>query len=251
MSKNENKMRETEYPVDDFLETVSDKRKKEAQIIIEMMRKITKLEPKMWGDSIIGFGTEHYIYDSGREGDQPLLAFSPRKAKLTIYFDPGFDAHGGDMEKLGKYKTGVSCLYINKIEDVDKTVLEKMLKDLYKKHTVKTQKIETIEEYIKIIPKESEEYFFRLRKLIEEMLPSSEEVLSYGIIGYKLNLKRPSFFISAWKDHVALYPLPKDKEIQKKLKNFIKGKSTVWISLKEDFPEEMLIELIEKYKEEG
>lgn len=251
MSKNENKMRETEYPVDDFLETVSDKRKKEAQIIIEMMRKITKLEPKMWGDSIIGFGTEHYIYDSGREGDQPLLAFSPRKAKLTIYFDPGFDAHGGDMEKLGKYKTGVSCLYINKIEDVDLKFLEKMLKDLYKKHTVKTTKITSVEEYIENIPESSAKYFFRLRDLIMEIIPSREEVLSYGIIGYKINLKRPSFFISAWKDHIALYPLPKDKEIQKKLKNFTKGKSTVWISLKEDFPEALLIELIEKYKEEG
>lgn len=251
MSKNENKMRETDYPVDDYLDTVSDKRKKEAQIIIEIMRKITKLEPKMWGDSIIGFGTEHYIYESGREGDQPLLAFSPRKAKLTIYFDSGFDSHGGDIEKLGKYKTGVSCLYINKIEDIDLKVLEKMLEDLYKKHTVKTPKITSVEEYIENIPENSAEYFFRLRELIKEIIPSSEEKFSYGIIGYKLTFNRPSFFISAWKDHIALYPLPKNEEYKMKVKDYVKGKSTIWISLKEDFPEKMLIELIKMYNEEG
>ncbi len=80
----------------------------------------------MWGPSIIGFGSQHYKYDSGREGDMPRLAFSPRKANLTVYFN-GFEKYTQELASLGKYKRSVSCLYINKLADIDFAVLRKML----------------------------------------------------------------------------------------------------------------------------
>lgn len=128
MAKNENKMRPTENSVYEFLDSLSEKRKLEGLELIEMMKKISKEEPVLWGDSIIGFGIQHYKYPTGREGDVPLLAFSPRKARVTIYFNEGFDQYYREyLEKLGKYKTSVSCLYINKLSDVDLKVLEEML----------------------------------------------------------------------------------------------------------------------------
>lgn len=80
----------------------------------------------MWGPSIIGFGTQHYKYDSGREGDMPRLAFSPRKASLTIYFE-GFDNYAQELKVLGKHKLSVACLYINKLTDINLDVLRTML----------------------------------------------------------------------------------------------------------------------------
>ena len=82
----------------------------------------------MWGTSIVGFGSYHYKYASGQEGDWPIAAFSPRKQALTIYLMPGFEGDSALMVKLGKYKTGVSCLYINRLEDVDMKVLAELIK---------------------------------------------------------------------------------------------------------------------------
>ena len=81
----------------------------------------------MWGSSIVGYGEYHYKYASGREGDWALVGFSPRKQNLSVYIMPGFSAYDSLMKKLGKYKTGKSCLYINKLEDVDESVLEKLI----------------------------------------------------------------------------------------------------------------------------
>lgn len=122
--------RPTDVSVLSFLETVSDKRRQEALTLIDMMRDISGEEPHMWGPSIIGFGTHHYKYESGREGDTPMLAFSPRKASLTIYFE-GFDNYAEELKVLGKYKKTVACLYINKLSDVDLDVLRAMLKKSY------------------------------------------------------------------------------------------------------------------------
>ena len=92
-----------------------------------MMRRITGEEPRLWGPSIIGFGEYHYKYESGREGDFMRVGFSPRKANLVLYIMPGFARHDALLDRLGKHKTGKSCLYINKLDDVDRDVLETLI----------------------------------------------------------------------------------------------------------------------------
>lgn len=94
-----------------------------------LMKKITGKRPRMWGASMIGFGNYHYQYASGREGDWFVTGFSPRKKDLTVYIMPGFDNYQTLMKRLGKYKTGKSCLYIRKPEDIDWKVLEKLISE--------------------------------------------------------------------------------------------------------------------------
>lgn len=120
------KTQPTDVSIESFLDTVSDKRREEARVLIAMLQEISGEKPRMWGPSIIGFGTMHYKYASGREGDMPILAFSPRKANLTVYFE-GFDKYDKELAILGKAKTSVSCLYIKKLADIDRNVLRKML----------------------------------------------------------------------------------------------------------------------------
>jgi hypothetical protein len=111
-----------------FLSTVeNDQRKKDSFTVMELMKKITKSEPSMWGPSIIGFGSYHYTYASGREGDWFLTGFSPRKQNLTVYIMSGFKKYDEILNRLGKYKTGKSCLYINKMEDIDFDVLKELI----------------------------------------------------------------------------------------------------------------------------
>lgn len=124
------KTKPTEVNVETFLESVSEKRRKEAHTLIALMQEISGEKPYMWGPSIIGFGTQHYKYESGREGDMPQLAFSPRKASLTVYFE-GFDRYGELLAKLGKHKHSVSCLYINKLADVNLGILRTMLEQSF------------------------------------------------------------------------------------------------------------------------
>jgi len=124
------KTKQTDQSVTKFLNKVADKKRREdCFTILEMMKQITKMEPKMWGSSIIGFGTYHYKYESGHEGDMCLIGFSPRKQSLTLYIMPGFGNYVDLMKKLGKHKTGKACLYINKLEDVDVATLKKLIKE--------------------------------------------------------------------------------------------------------------------------
>lgn len=119
--------------VNKFLKGVGDKKKQEDSFkVLELMKKVTKEVPKMWGPSIVGFGSYHYKYESGREGDMCITGFSPRKQNLTIYIMPGFEKFDSLMKKLGKYKTGVSCLYIKKLEDVDLKVLKQLITESVK-----------------------------------------------------------------------------------------------------------------------
>jgi len=114
--------------VEKFLNSVKDEQKRQDSFkILEMMKKITKEDPKMWGPSIVGFGSYHYKYASGHEGDMCIAGFSPRKEALTIYILPGFEKYDSLMKKLGKYKTGKSCLYIKKLADVDIKVLTELI----------------------------------------------------------------------------------------------------------------------------
>lgn len=120
------KTKVTKVSVDKFLQGIKDEKKREdCYQILKMMKKATKADPKMWGTSIIGFGDHHYVYESGREGDWFIAGFSPRVQNLTLYMMGGFDQEM--IKKLGKYKTGKGCLYINKLEDVDTRVLDKLI----------------------------------------------------------------------------------------------------------------------------
>lgn len=102
-------------------------RQADAKVLVELMSRVTGCEPKMWGPSIVGFGRYHYRYDSGREGEFMLAGFSPRKANLVVYTMPGYDEMGGQFDELGKHRRGKSCLYINKLADVDVSVLEQII----------------------------------------------------------------------------------------------------------------------------
>lgn len=123
------KTKQTDQSVEDFLDSIPDDKKREdSYTILELMKNATGLEPKMWGDSIIGFGSYHYCYESGREGDWFLTGFSPRKQNLTLYVMAGFTQYEALLQKLGKFSTGKACLYIKKIEDIDIPTLEELIR---------------------------------------------------------------------------------------------------------------------------
>ena len=124
-----NKTRATQQSPEDFLAGVSpDGRRREGEILLKFFSEVTGFTPKMWGPSIIGYGRYHYIYESGREGDSLATGFSPRKAKLTFYIMPGYQDYGEILSRLGKHKLGKSCLYVNKLEDIDMDVLAELIR---------------------------------------------------------------------------------------------------------------------------
>jgi hypothetical protein len=110
-----------------FLESVDEGRRQDCRDLVEMMRRATGEEPRMWGGAMIGFGTYHYRYDSGREGDWPLSGFSPRKVNLTIYVMAGVERFPELLRRLGKHKAGKGCLYVKRLSDVDNEVLEEIV----------------------------------------------------------------------------------------------------------------------------
>lgn len=113
-----------------FLDKVEDNQKRQDSYdLLNLMKELTGHEPKMWGDSIVGFGTYHYRYASGREGDWMLTGFSPRKQSLSVYIMCGFQQVENQMKQLGKHKTGASCLYIKKLSDVDLDVLSGIISE--------------------------------------------------------------------------------------------------------------------------
>jgi Domain of unknown function (DU1801) len=123
------KTKRTQQSATDFLNAIPEEgKRRDAFAICAMMEAITGDRPAMWGSSIVGFGTYHYVYASGREGDWPVLGFSPRKESLTLYLSSGFKDYAALLEKLGKHKTAKACLYIKKLEDVDLGVLKELLR---------------------------------------------------------------------------------------------------------------------------
>lgn len=111
-----------------FIDSVDDEdQRADARALVDMMRDATGAEPKMWGSSIVGFGSYHYRYDSGREGDWMMCGFSPRKGKMSLYIMPGLEKYARFLEKLGKHSTGKSCLYVRKLDDVDREVLRRLI----------------------------------------------------------------------------------------------------------------------------
>jgi Domain of unknown function (DU1801) len=125
------KTRENDARAEDFIDAVPEETKrKDSYVLLDMYKRVTGAEPRMWGESMIGFGKYHYKSErSTQEGDWPLAAFSPRKQNLTLYFMSGFDTFlAEDLAKLGKHKTSKACLYINKLVDVDIAVLEEVVR---------------------------------------------------------------------------------------------------------------------------
>ena len=124
------KTTQNDADVNEFLDAVENPRRRaDARQVLDLIQAVTGEPPKMWGTSIVGFGSYHYRYASGREGDWPIVGFSPRKQNLVIYIMPGFSDYGELLGRLGKYRTGKSCLYINKLEDVDLTLLEELVRE--------------------------------------------------------------------------------------------------------------------------
>ena len=126
----ENKTKATNVSVSAYIEELTDAtRRAEARELIEVMQRASGEKPKLWGPSIVGFGSYHYKYDSGREGDVPLISFSPRKAAMVLYSMLAHAEAKVVLAKLGRHTTGKGCLYIKKLADVDKTVLEILIKN--------------------------------------------------------------------------------------------------------------------------
>jgi len=115
--------------VERFLNGITDDQKRQdCFTLLELMKQITRAEPRMWGGSIVGFGSYHYRYASGREGDWFLAGFSPRKQNLTLYIMAGFEQYDELLKTLGKYKTGKACLYVKRLEDIDLSTLRKLVR---------------------------------------------------------------------------------------------------------------------------
>ena len=116
--------------VDAFLATVENPRRRaDAGRVLDLMREVTGEPPKMWGSSIVGFGSYRYRYASGRDGSSLVVGFAPRKQNLVLYIMPGFSSHAALLSRLGKFRTGKSCLYVNRLDDVDLRVLEELVRE--------------------------------------------------------------------------------------------------------------------------
>lgn len=128
MTKSQNKTTETNNSVDDFLNSVADETKRNDSFeLVRLMKQHTGLDAKMWGPSIVGFGSYHYKYASGREGDAPLVGFSPRAKEISLYFTQEFTEKEKLLQQFGKHRTGVGCVYIKKLQDINLEVLGKLI----------------------------------------------------------------------------------------------------------------------------
>jgi hypothetical protein len=122
------KTKPTDQSVEEFLNGIADEqRRRDCQTLVKLMSQATRAEPRMWGDSIVGFGVYHYTYASGREGDWPLVAFSPRKQNLTLYIMSGFEQYDELLKALGKHTTGKACLYVKSLEGIHLPTLKKLI----------------------------------------------------------------------------------------------------------------------------
>ncbi|WP_339268027.1 DUF1801 domain-containing protein [Paenibacillus sp. FSL K6-1330] len=126
----EQKTKETDHSVVEFIEQVdSPKKREDAYRLLEVFEETSGFPAKMWGPSIIGFGSYHYRYATGHEGDAPFVGFSPRKAKISLYFAPGDERRGELLTSFGKHMAGKGCVYINKVADIDMEVLKQLIRE--------------------------------------------------------------------------------------------------------------------------
>jgi hypothetical protein len=123
------KTRQTDASVEEYLDTIEDPRRRaDCAAISALMKKVTKCEPKMWGPSIVGFGSYHYRYKTGHEGDACLAGFSHRRPEIVVYIAHGFESREKLLQELGRHRTGKYCVYIKRLSDIDVGVLEKLVK---------------------------------------------------------------------------------------------------------------------------
>jgi Domain of unknown function (DU1801) len=135
----ENKTKATTLSVSAFIDGLTDPaRRSDAGDLVELMQRVSGEKPRLWGPSIVGFGSYHYRYDSGREGDMPLISFSPRKAAMVLYSMLDHSEAGAVLAKLGRHTKGKGCLYIKKLADVDRTVLEMLIKNAVAHYRART-----------------------------------------------------------------------------------------------------------------
>ena len=128
MARAENKTKQTKVSPEEFVASVeNDRRREDAERLLKIFSETTNLAPRMWGPSLIGYGKYHYKYESGREGDFLMTGFSPRKSSLVVYIMPGYLDLDDKLARLGKHKLGKSCLYINKLADIDEAVLREII----------------------------------------------------------------------------------------------------------------------------
>ncbi|MFP3916992.1 DUF1801 domain-containing protein [Lysinibacillus telephonicus] len=133
MAKYEQKTKETDNSVIEFIEAVeSPKKRDDAYKLLKIFEDASGFQPKMWGPSIIGYGSYHYKYETGHEGDAPLVGFSPRKAKISLYFATGDPERDKILERFGKHTKGKACVYINKLADIDEEVLKELIQQSIK-----------------------------------------------------------------------------------------------------------------------
>lgn len=127
-----NKTTETQNNVSEYLAAISDEKKRnDCKVIIDIMTQQSGFDPKMWGTSIVGFGSYHYKYESGHEGDAPLIGFSSRANAITLYLGSSFHERDELLSKFGKHKVGKGCIYINRLDDIDENVLTQMIKNAF------------------------------------------------------------------------------------------------------------------------
>ena len=137
----ENKTKPTKISVPAFISAVADEtRREDAKLLVKLMQAATGEKPAMWGPSIIGFGKHHYVHDSGREGDMPIVGFSPRKPAQVLYAISGAPGADALLAKLGKFTMGKGCVYVKKLSDIDMKVLEKLVKNAVKDKQVKPKR---------------------------------------------------------------------------------------------------------------
>ena len=134
----ENKTKVTEASVEDYISSIEDEaRRKDCEVLAKLMAEASHEQPKMWGSSIVGFGSYHYKYESGHEGDAPLVGFSPRKAEFAIYLTSQFDNREELLKQFGKYKSAKACIYFKKMEDINVDVFKKMISNSLKYYKAK------------------------------------------------------------------------------------------------------------------
>ncbi len=231
------KMRPMETSVTSFLAGISEQRREEAHYLIGVMSRLSGEDPVLWGSSIIGFGIYHYRYESGREGDMPILGFSPRKTAITIYFGEGFDPYKPLLDRLGNHRTGVGCLYINKLKDVKEDVLYDLIAQSYDHWISPPRNYDSLDSYLNRVPVSSQGAFTALRHLVGSLLEDHDEVLAQNRVAYQKNGEKPTVYISAWADHVSLYPV---KEKDGQFKPYLNGGNALWFSVEAPIPKEVV-----------
>lgn len=244
MTSRVNKTQPTAQDVEGFLVVLSPQKRADSHVLMEIMSEISGKQPVLWGTSIIGFGSRHYKYETGREGDSPALAFSPRKSAITIYISEGFEAHGELLARLGKHTTSVSCLYIKKLADVDVAVLRELLEYSYSYATASLKPAPSMEHYIASAPELQRSMLQQIRARVHELAPAATETISYQIPAFKLD-GRILMFMAAWKDHISVYPIPVvDETLRAELTPYVKGRGTLWFSLKKPLPTTLIDQVI-------